>query len=93
MPLKHTFITNTSVFMISSGISIPFETLFRIRRQIIHGLLTRPPLYSRSENRFRVRLACVKHAASVHSEPGSNSQLNILQLALSFLTSTPIFPI
>src|SRR5690606_23874573 len=25
---------------------------------------------------FRVRLACVKHAASVRSEPGSNSPLN-----------------
>ena len=25
---------------------------------------------------FRVRLACVRHAASVDSEPGSNSQLN-----------------
>jgi hypothetical protein len=25
---------------------------------------------------FLVRLACVKHAASVHSEPGSNSPLN-----------------
>ena len=36
-------------------------------------LLTRSPLYFRPEGRFRARLACVKHAASVHSEPGSNS--------------------
>ena len=28
-------------------------------------------------NRF-VRLACVKHAASVHPEPGSNSHVKIL---------------
>ena len=48
-------------------------------RQVAHALLTRPPL---SHNRlppegFRllcfVRLACVRHAASVHPEPGSNS--------------------
>src|SRR5207247_6159372 len=27
---------------------------------------------------FRVRLACVRHAASVQSEPGSNSSIQIL---------------
>jgi hypothetical protein len=32
-------------------------------------LLTRPPL----ELKTLVRLACVKHTASVHPEPGSNS--------------------
>ncbi len=36
-------------------------------------LLTRPPLYSGTEAPFRARLACVRHAASVDSEPGSNS--------------------
>ena len=29
--------------------------------------------FTRSRRNFLVRLACVKHAASVHSEPGSNS--------------------
>ena len=47
-------------------------------RQVTHALLTRPPLETdqirRSLNEmFPVRLACVKHAASVHPEPGSNS--------------------
>ena len=41
---------------------------------------------------FRVRLACIRHAASVHSEPGSNSKVQILdepKLALFiFLYST-----
>ena len=41
--------------------------------QVTHVLLTRLPLYSRTEVRFLVRLACVRHAASVRSEPGSNS--------------------
>ena len=57
--------------VVSSGISPPFERLFRFRRQVAHVLLTRPPLYS--PEGFRVRLACVRHAASVRSEPGSNS--------------------
>ena len=36
--------------------------------------LTRPPLAAREQApRAAVRLACVKHAASVQSEPGSNS--------------------
>ena|GEM_PF-6463412 len=40
-------------------------------------LLTRTPLYSRGCPRFLVRLACVRHAASVDSEPGSNSRLKL----------------
>src|SRR5579884_4454256 len=36
----------------------------------IHVLLTRPPLPQLPEG---VRLACVRHAASVYPEPGSNS--------------------
>jgi hypothetical protein len=40
-------------------------------------LLTRPPL----ELKTLVRLACVKHTASVHPEPGSNS----LQISINFL--------
>ena len=38
-------------------------------------LLTRSPLYSGYCYPFLVRLACVRHAASVDSEPGSNSRL------------------
>ncbi len=47
--------------------------------QVTHALLTRPPLSHKelhSEeicSKCFVRLACVKHAASVHPEPGSNS--------------------
>ena len=37
-----------------------------------YALLTRPPL-----GLPLVRLACVKHAASVRSEPGSNSQVHL----------------
>ncbi len=46
-----------------------------------HVLLTRPPLYSQSCPRFLVRLACVRRAASVDSEPGSNSRWKTLELS------------
>ena len=60
------------------GISSHFWLLSPSIRQVTHALLTRPPLETdqicRSFNEmFPVRLACVKHAASVHPEPGSNS--------------------
>ena len=51
--------------------------------QVTHALLTRPPLSHKILHpegiRFKcfVRLACVKHAASVHPEPGSNSHIII----------------
>ena len=41
---------------------------------MIYVLFTRAPLYYPPEGEFLVRLACVRHAASVRSEPGSNSQ-------------------
>src|SRR5690348_16713430 len=57
------------------GISPGFPRLSPTEGQVSHVLLTRSPLYSRSCPRFLVRLACVRHAASVDSEPGSNSRL------------------
>src|SRR5439155_24642406 len=59
----------------SCGISPGFPRLSPTRRQVSHVLLTRAPLYSSPCGDFLVRLACVRHAASVDSEPGSNSRL------------------
>ena len=65
------------------GFSSRFRLLSPCMGQVAHALLTRPPL---SHNFFFpegnlkecfVRLACVKHAASVHPEPGSNSQFTV----------------
>ena len=59
-------------------------------RQVTHALLTRPPLshfFIPRKSKCFVRLACVRHAASVHPEPGSNSHVYILtewQLAVIF---------
>ena len=57
------------------GIIFRFQKLFPTKGQMIHVLLTRTPLYSGDCSPFLVRLACVKRAASVDSEPGSNSHL------------------
>src|SRR4249919_2765838 len=60
------------------GISTGFPELSRSEGQIAHVLLTRSPLvYPRRG--LTARLACVKHAASVRPEPGSNSPLNSLE--------------
>ncbi len=63
--------------MVVSGISFGFPKLSRCEGQIAHVLLTRSPLvYSRRS--LTARLACVKHAASVRPEPGSNSPLKFV---------------
>lgn len=55
-----------------SGIRPSFPGLSQSAGQIAHVLLTRSPLIP-DRSRIIVRLACVKHAASVRPEPGSNS--------------------
>ena len=74
----------------SCGISSRFQLLSPTERQVSHALLTRSPLSSTSFGRSRnpsilVRLACVRHAASVRPEPGSNSQKFVSKR--SFLTA------
>ena len=63
------------------GISSRFQLLSPTERQVLHALLTRSPL-SNPRRSYPVRLACVRHAASVRPEPGSNSQ-KIVSKALS----------
>ena len=65
------------------GITLPFERLSPSVWQVPHVLLTRPPLNTR---RCLARLACVKHAASVCPEPGSNSHIKSSSLTQSSLT-------
>jgi|APHig6443718053_1056840.scaffolds.fasta_scaffold704206_1 hypothetical protein len=59
------------------GISPGFPGLFLTKGYVTYVLLTRAPLDDRSHP---ARLACVKPAASVRSEPGSNSPVCILVL-------------
>ena len=74
------------------GISICFQMVSPCTGQVAHALLTRPPLENMipktqalSSSCSPVRLACVRHAASVHPEPGSNSQFKLqVRSVLSF---------
>ena len=72
------------------GISSRFQLLSPCMRQVTHALLTRPPLshkiFISEENQIEcfVRLACVRHAASVHPEPGSNSHVKMVFVSCQF---------
>ena len=61
-----------------SGFSYRFQQLSRTHGQVTYVLLTRSPLslFGSKLPRNFVRLACIRHAASVHPEPGSNSPLS-----------------
>lgn len=76
IPDRKTFHTMTMRSGVISGISSGFPGLFQSLGQVTHVLLTRSPLIRTVQAPFvTVRLACVKHAASVRPEPGSNSPL------------------
>src|SRR5690606_12276066 len=65
---------HTMRWRVVSGIRPSFPGLSQSQGQVAHVLLTRSPLeYPRRG--LSARLACVKHAASVRPEPGSNSPL------------------
>ena len=73
-----------------SGFSYRFQQLSRTHGQVTYVLLTRSPLSlfgSKLPEDF-VRLACIRHAASVHPEPGSNSPFDLAlthDLRLNFI--------
>src|SRR5690554_4634467 len=56
------------------GINPRFRELSPCKGQVAYALRTRAPL-SPARRRDTVRLACIRPAASVHPEPGSNSPL------------------
>ena len=64
--------------VVSSSITPGFPGLSSCSGYVTHVFLALSPLYrpsaslERSTKSFRVRLACLSHAASVRSEPGSN---------------------
>ena len=80
-------ITESCDSVILCGISSRFQLLSPSERQVAHVLLTRPPLL-REQAPFTVRLACVRRAASVRPEPGSNS---LLSLYIKGISSSIIF--
>ena len=72
IPHRKSFPPQPMQAVVLSGIRPSFPGLSQSAGQITHVLLTRSPLESPRKG-LSVRLACVKHAASVRPEPGSNS--------------------
>jgi hypothetical protein len=72
IPHRKNFPPQPMQAMVLSGIRPSFPGLSQSAGQITHVLLTRSPL-EHPRKGLSVRLACVKHAASVRPEPGSNS--------------------
>ena len=65
-----------------SGISSRFRELSQSTGQVAHVLLTHPPLTREMQaSPLFARLACIRHAASVRPEPGSNSPKREIRLA------------
>ena len=76
-PILHRISPFTSVpcgTVVLCGISSRFQLLSPTQGQVTHALLTRSPLNQEKQAPLdSVRLACVRRAASVRPEPGSNS--------------------
>ncbi len=71
------FTPGSELPVVLSGISPSFDGLSRASRHVIHVLLTRTPVYYSYCYEILPRLACLRHAASVRSEPGSNSPIKL----------------
>src|SRR5947207_12072988 len=72
IPSRKPFPPPTMQQEVVSSISPRFRGLSQSLGQVTHVLLTRSPL-EHPRRGLSARLACVKHAASVRPEPGSNS--------------------
>ncbi|SPD44546.1 protein of unknown function [Cupriavidus taiwanensis] len=89
-PLPHQLANQTSAAPVARGLAVPAFTLRSYAvlanlstsyppRQGTFRCITHPFATRRqAEARAAVRLACVRHAASVQSEPGSNSSVQSL---------------
>ena len=79
--------------LVPSWISRRFHRLSTGNGHVAHALRTLPPVAARTlPPRAAPRLACVKPAASVHPEPGSNSSLYIHYISQFDPDNLFIFP-
>ena len=87
IPRRRSFPAGAMRPQLLCGISTGFPVLSPCGGQVAYALLTRAPVAAMVlPPRVAPRLACVKPAASVHPEPGSNSPL-LYCIYLSFLCS------
>ena len=89
---RRNFQYNAMQHRIPSGISRRFHRLSPGNGHVAHALRTLPPVAARILlSRAAPRLACVKPAASVHPEPGSNSSLYNTHISSSTPTTYSSF--
>ena len=89
---RRNFQYNAMKHRIPSGISRRFHRLSPGNGHVAHALRTLPPVAARILlSRAAPRLACVKPAASVHPEPGSNSSLYNTHISSSTPTTYSSF--
>ena len=89
---RRNFQYNAMRHRIPSGISRRFHRLSPGNGHVAHALRTLPPVAARILlSRAAPRLACVKPAASVHPEPGSNSSLYNTHISSSTPTTYSSF--
>ena len=62
------------------GINPTFVGLFHTQGQVAHAVTHPFATFHKTEVMLLVRLACLNHAASVHSEPGSTLQRELCEL-------------
>ena len=73
LPLHHAVLWSYAVLTVVSNCYPPVQGRLPTRYSPVRHSEYR--FHPKTSSVFLVRLACVKHAASVHPEPGSNSQI------------------
>ena len=84
---KPPFTMGRRTFPGPSGIIHRFQWLFRSEGYVGYVLLTLSPLYLSED--VRARLACLIHAASVRSEPGSNPSVEFVLVSYVLESGRP----
>ena len=79
LPLHHAVLWSYAVLAVISNCYPPVWGRLPTRYSPVRHSVNSASIRKLPQNRF-VRLACVKHAASVHPEPGSNSHVQSLPL-------------
>ena len=91
--LHHAVLCAYAVLAAVSGCYPPVWGRLPTRYSPVRHSVTRQS-FRRNQVRCFVRLACVRHAASVHPEPGSNSHVKVFPVQISsgfFLVFTRIY--
>ena len=83
LPLHHAVLWSYAVLAVISNCCPPVQGRLPTRYSPVRHSVTKTS-FRRNQLKCFVRLACVKHAASVHPEPGSNSHVKMVFVSCQF---------